>query len=346
MKSLRLIALLGFFCVFLTGVSFAETISTAYLVTTSSSINDSVVHIINSSSEAQSFTGTLYNGDGTQLGASKVALHAGTVASQGRLILDARDLENLFNVPPWTGPAMLEVFGQDSLEVMIKLKSPSGLISNTNCVTEDTVRNIEGFDKSEDSYIRFINTSNSTITNITGSLYDNSGNLVGNPNQVLLSSLGPKEQVWLNRYAVWEKMGDVFWDGEASLVLDQEYPTLKLLMLNFVNSETFFNFSCFDNSYEKDGGFSSLTAGTYVSHIEGDLRPTTFVLNGDNTGLWSYGLEGGAITWDVSNDGVLTITFGVGEFEWYKLTSGDTLSGTVRVYFSKEPEANATWSKM
>ena len=93
-------------------------------------------------------------------------------------------------------------------------------------------------------------------------------------------------------------------------------------------------------------GFSSLTAGTYVSHIEGDLRPTTFVLNGDNTGLWSYGLEGGAITWDVSNDGVLTITFGVGEFEEYTLTSGDTLSGTVRVNFSKEPEANATWSKM
>lgn len=93
-------------------------------------------------------------------------------------------------------------------------------------------------------------------------------------------------------------------------------------------------------------GFSDLVAGTYQSQLEEDVQPTVFVLNGDQTGSWSYAEEGGSITWDVNSDGVLIITFVGGGVEEYTLTSGNTLSGTVSVNFSNEPTQNASWLKI
>lgn len=93
-------------------------------------------------------------------------------------------------------------------------------------------------------------------------------------------------------------------------------------------------------------GFSSLIAGSYQSQVDGDAFPTEFVLNDDNTGSWSYQEEGGSITWSVSSDGVLTITFDdTGEFEEYTLTSGHASNGTVSINFSNEPTEVASWSK-
>ena len=67
---------------------------------------------------------------------------------------------------------MLEVSGTESFELMTKLTSPSGLISNTNCVRQDQVHNIGGFDQTDVTYVRFINIGDTPITNIRGSLYD------------------------------------------------------------------------------------------------------------------------------------------------------------------------------
>ena len=98
------------------------------------------------------------------------------------------------------------------------------------------------------TYVRLINQGTSTINNIRGTLYDPSGQVVGNADQQLLSSLTPKQQVWLNR-TNFEEIFSSAWTGEASLNVsasnDQE---LRLLNLNFVNQETFFNFSCYENT--------------------------------------------------------------------------------------------------
>jgi hypothetical protein len=42
-----------------------------------------------------------------------------------------------------------------------------------------------------------------------------------------------------------------FWTGAASMTVASNGSNLELLNLNFVNEETFFNFSCYENSAEK-----------------------------------------------------------------------------------------------
>jgi len=41
-------------------------------------------------------------------------------------------------------------------------------------------------------------------------------------------------------------IGDT-WNGTASLKIDNADSNLRLLNLNFINSETFFNFSCYES---------------------------------------------------------------------------------------------------
>jgi hypothetical protein len=213
-------------------------------MTSSTSANISKLHIINTSNLEQSFTGTLYNGDGDQLGSTGVALHSGAIAAKGRTILTSSDLESLFDVPPWTGPALLDVTGTSNFELMIKLESPSGLISNTNCVRRNEVHNIEGFDSQDKTFIRFINIGESTITDISGTLYDSNGAQIGSANAALWPELLPKQAIWRTRDQISDAVGDT-WNGEALLSVNG--PTdLRLLNLNLANNETFFNFSCYE----------------------------------------------------------------------------------------------------
>jgi len=230
------------------GGAAGEYSARAYLMTTSTSNNVSELHIINTSSGDLTFSGTLYNGDGDQQGSASIELNSTATTSKGRLILGADDLETLFAVSPWSGPAMLDVTADGSFEVMIKLTSPSGLVSNTNCVKDGSVSNIEGFDSSGLSYVRFINTSGATLSSITGTLYTSDGEIIGNSGVELVSSLAANEAVWLNRNQLSDLVADT-WNGDAMLdVVDLD--GLKLLNLNFINSETFFNFSCYDSVAE------------------------------------------------------------------------------------------------
>ena len=217
----------------------------AYHMTASTSPNLSEVHIINTSDAALSFTGTLFHKSGRQLGASNVALHQGLIEPQGRLVLLSTDLEQRFNELPWTGPAMLDVRSTNQFEVMIKL-SRSGRVTNTNGVRTSSVQNVGGTDGPDVTYVRFINDGVTALANIRGTLYDTNGNPVGQQDVQFFDSLGPREAVFLGRDSISNIVGDT-WTGAASLVLSDAYENLKLMNLNFVNDETFFNFSCYES---------------------------------------------------------------------------------------------------
>lgn len=219
--------------------------STVFLQTTSNSINISYSHIVNTSSQDQSYRGTLYNGNGEQLGSARQLLHEGVIPSKGRLVLSSEDLESIFNVAPWSGPAMLEVSGNGTFELMTKLTSPSGLISNSNCVRESQVHNIEGFDSEDRTFVRFINTGSQPITNVRGSLYDKNGASIGLPDTLLISSLESKSAEWLTKEDLASLFGGT-WNSEALLSITNPDGALRLINLNFVNKETFFNFSCYE----------------------------------------------------------------------------------------------------
>jgi hypothetical protein len=218
--------------------------ATMYLMTNSNSNNVTTLHIINTSSEIQSYRGTLYNGDGERLGDADQFLSSTKVPVSGRLKLTALDLETIFGVEPWKGPAMLEVSSAGSFDLMGKLVSPSGLVSNTNCVRQTQVHNGEGFDSPNFTYVRFINIGSSAISNITATMTDDNGDVVGVAETEVLASLAPKAATWLNR----DQLSDLFetWNGEATLTVVNGSPDLRLLNLNLVNNETFFNFSCYE----------------------------------------------------------------------------------------------------
>ena len=219
--------------------------ATQFLQTNSSSSNISLVHIVNTSDTTQNFTGSLYDGSGERLGSPDQVLGT-SVATNGRLVLTSEDLEQVFGIDAWAGPAMLEITGSQDFIVMAKLESPSGLVSNTNCVREDRVLNIEGFDSDNMTYVRLINTGESVIRSVTGTLFDVDGQVIGSGDIELTAALAPKGQIWVNRNGLASLAGEE-WQGEAMLEV-ADSANLKLLNLNFVNSETFFNFSCFENS--------------------------------------------------------------------------------------------------
>ena len=80
---------------------------------------------------------------------------------------------------------------------------------------------------------------------VNGTLYDADGNVTGTPDTELIASLAPKGHVWINRNGLADLFG-VMWDGEALLSVNAS-DDLRLLNLNFANSETFFNFSCYES---------------------------------------------------------------------------------------------------
>ncbi|MCZ6502484.1 MAG: hypothetical protein O6945_08210 [Gammaproteobacteria bacterium] len=218
-----------------------------YLMTNSTSANVTLLHLVNSSSTSQAFTGTLYAGDGTRLGNADTPLHSGSVNSQGRLILSAANLESLFSITPWSGPAILVVKGSEQFDLMTKLTSPNGLISNTNCVRQGGVHNVEGFDSDHMTYVRFINIGDETIRNIKGTLTDGNGNTIGQAGVTLLESLNPHEAVWIDRNKL-SNLVNSTWNDEASLVVEaNSAKDLRLLNLNFVDNKTYFNFSCYES---------------------------------------------------------------------------------------------------
>ena len=263
----------------------------AYLMTTSTSANLTTLHIINSSGTPQGFTGTLYNGDGQQLGTAGVPLHNGSVSSQGRVTLTSAQLDTLFGVEPWSGPAILEVSGTAGFDLMSKLRSPSGLISNTNCVRQDVIHNLEGFDSENLTFIRLINIGDTELTDIRGTITDASGSTIGTADAQLLESLPAKGATWLNRNTLASIVG-AEWDGTASLSTTIPMPNLRLLNLNFVNGETFFNFSCFESEdsgrvYLITNSASANVSETHFINTTGSaatLSGTLYAGSGDQLG--------------------------------------------------------------
>ena len=62
----------------------------------------------------------------------------------------------------------------------------------------------------------------------------------------LFDELPAKAHVWKNRNQLSDLAGDT-WNGTASLKIDNADENLRLLNLNFINNETFFNFSCYES---------------------------------------------------------------------------------------------------
>ena len=242
-----------------------------YLQTSSLSENESLSHIINTSDIPQSFQGTLYNSDGSRLGDEDQALNLEPIAPKSRLVLDSADIEAIFGIPAWDGPAIIEVRGDAAFSLVTKLKSPSGLVSNTNCVAKERVHNVLGYDKTDLSYIRFINLGDFALPKILATLFDAEGNKVGQEDVKILDSLAPKSHAWVSRDQIADAVGST-WNGTGTLTVSSSPSDLRLLNLNLVNNETFFNFSCFEAAGSEENFAPVITnLSDEISYTDGEL---------------------------------------------------------------------------
>ncbi len=82
---------------------------------------------------------------------------------------------------------------------------------------------------------------------ILRNLFDDNGNAFGSADQILVDSLPAKSHAWRNRSQLSTAIG-ARWNGTASLRITSALDDLRLLNLNYINSETFFNFSCYESA--------------------------------------------------------------------------------------------------
>ena len=173
-------------------------------------------------------------------------MHTESIPPKGREIITSSDIEVAFGVSAWEGPALIEVVGTDSFELMTKLTSPSGLISNTNCARENQAHNISGYDKSDVAYVRFINIGETAINNVREGVYMTAKETsLGIPKWLLLKNFLRKPKSGRAGPLI-DLVGDT-WNGLASLKIVNAHKNLRLINLNLVNNDSFFNFSCYES---------------------------------------------------------------------------------------------------
>ena len=232
------------------GLSSAEPVRAYLMLTTATAPLGSVteLQIINTSNVALRFTGDLFNHSGEALGTAGASLSDAPLAPGARLALTSSALETRFATDAWTQPAMLEINADvenASFAAMVRLTSaPNRWTTNLNCVAESAIHSVEGIDQLDDTYIRFINTTDERIANIRGTLRDADGDVIGTANRRLMASLQAKAGTWLSAARLARIVGQS-WNGQASLYVSH-HPGLKLMNLNVIGNETFENFSCLD----------------------------------------------------------------------------------------------------
>ena len=93
----------------------SQRVVSQFLQTTSSSQNITTLNLVNTSSKAQTFRGILRSSSGEKLEVDKPIIGS-DVPSMGRLTLSSVDLEQIFGIEPWAGPAMLTVQGNGTFD--------------------------------------------------------------------------------------------------------------------------------------------------------------------------------------------------------------------------------------
>ena len=93
--------------------------------------------------------------------------------------------------------------------------------------------------------VRKLSSSYLRLKQQVSTTYDDAGSVVGQTNPMLIDELPAKAHVWRNRNQLSDIAGDT-WNGTASLKIINADENLRLLNLNYINSETFFNFSCYE----------------------------------------------------------------------------------------------------
>jgi hypothetical protein len=187
---------------------------------------------------------TLYDQSGTMLGTQDLALTAGLPA-KGVLVLATTDIAALFGVSSWTGRAWMEVRSTapaGTLQMQNLVRSTS--LTNMSCVSDRYALNLPAVGNADQAFVRLYNIGSSAGA-VRGTLYDQSGAVLGNPNSVIQANLGAKSVSVLTADQIQSATGAPGWTGRAWLDLSADFGAgLKIMNLIRDSSNTLNNMSC------------------------------------------------------------------------------------------------------
>jgi DNA-binding beta-propeller fold protein YncE len=213
--------------------------SAAYIITRPGGLDQSFVRVYNGSGETVQVRGTLYGEDGSVLGvAGSVLLEDLDPGEVG--VLSSAALASACGASTWSGRAWLEVEADvTGLQVMNLVRTPSGLLTNVTRPSASRIAyNIPNRQSADAAYIRIYNTSEKTVQ-VTGTLYSQSGAVLGRAGSVLVSALAPKAVAVLTAADLEAAAGASPWEGRAWLrvyVTGAEADLVKVV--NLIRSRT------------------------------------------------------------------------------------------------------------
>ncbi len=155
------------------------------------------------------------------------------------------ELQKLLQVSPWTTNVWLELRAEpESLRVMHLLNNPDGTLTNLSLARQNEFYNVPSKSNAygDELFLQFINVGTQTLTNVTGTLYNLKGEVVGNAQTLLFPQLAPKAMQPLTAKMLEERLGSA-WLGRGWLKLVPSQPDLQLLGIIMTETGTWHNIS-------------------------------------------------------------------------------------------------------
>ena len=201
----------------------------------------SSVQINNIKQESVTITTTLYSEQGEVLGKTTII----SLQAQESVTYTMLELENLFGTTAWAGNAWLQLEAlSDSLQVVHTLQNPGATLTHLSATRQHTLYTLPNRNNAygDELFIVFINTSNQSLTNITGTVYTPDGQTVGKTNALLLSNIAPKSVETITADMLEQRLGSS-WSGRAWLQLSPLQPDIQVMGLIKNKTGTFSNMS-------------------------------------------------------------------------------------------------------
>jgi hypothetical protein len=313
----------------------------------------------NPSTTAGAVRGTLYDEGGNVLGTANSVLIS-TLAANSVQTLASTELAAAFGISTWTGKAWMSLTSDfTGLKIMNTLRDLStNTLVNVSCDTGSTGTSANIYNIPPDGMMsttgsaRIYNTSGIPST-VTGTLYAESGGVLGTPN-VTLGSIPAHGVLTLSQSTIASLVSASTWTGRAWMQVSSNVTGLKVLSftrqamnmdMNCVNSSNVaFNIPDASNGQDQPNiriyNTSSSTGNVYgtVYHQDG------YVLGTPNSLLVSNMPAKSVATFSASSLASAIGSFGWTARAWMQISS-PTLSG-LKVMDLLQDQASGTWSNM
>lgn len=315
------------------------------------------VRLYNPSTTAGAVRGTLYDENGNTLGTANAVLVA-NLAPNAVQVLSSTDIAAAVGVSTWQGKAWMFLSSDFAgLKIMNTLRDlTTNTLVDMSCDTGSTgtsanVYNLPPPNSTTTASIRIYNMSGSPST-VTGTLYAESGSILGTANAVL-SDTPVVGVLTLNQSDIAARVGASTWTGRAWMQINSNVTGLKVLAftrqsmamdMNCVNTSNIaFNIPDATNAQDQPNIRIYNT-----SSAAGNVYGTLYDVNGNVVGTANSLLASNMAAKSVAVFSASTLASAVGSLGWTArswLQLSSTFSG-LQVMDILQDQANGTWSNM